>query len=257
MKNLIKSILICMLVVGCNKTESPDKQITKEIILDNYYKAIGGYDNLKNIKTLKKTGTYIEPKYNLIGFAGVDKKRPNLRVISALGEEGAPTVMEGYNGSVGWEYFKGSDIVFSEGEAKRVILRGAEFDFPFIDADEKGHVLTYQGITNLDGIYVYTLRVKFEDDFIDDFYFDTKTFLVLGHRKTQPIHAVGKDYNIVEHYSNFKSVNGVLFPFNFIERDQDTGKFLNAVIIHEISANVDFPSNHFDPPIHLVKKKKQ
>lgn len=88
-----------------------------------------------------------------------------------------------------------------------------------------------------------------DSDYITNFYFDANSSLLVGQRKVMPIHAAGDDVDIIVHYSDYRTVNGVLFPFSQIERNEKTGRFLNASIWSELVANIDIPKDAFDPPI--------
>jgi len=137
-------------------------------IIQKYYKAIGGYENLKKIAVLVRKGTYIEPGYNLIlPTARTISKRPYLRLVGDPKEGFA----EGFDGA-SWEYFKAKGVIRSSGEAEAATRRGAEFDESFVDYREKGHKVSFQGIRKLGINRAYDLRVDLKDGSVKHYYID-------------------------------------------------------------------------------------
>lgn len=244
-KNRIASTIVLVLIMCFETGFQKNNGITAEKIINKYYKAVGGYDKIKGITTLIRNGHYIEPAYNIIVPAKTEHRRPNFRVIGDVDVVGFE---EGYNGKA-WEYHKGKGLIWSEGEAEKAIIRGAEFDFSFVDSKEKGYQVSYKGITDMGGLKTYNLEVVLTDGWLINYYIDINSNLVIGQRKAMPIHAKGNSVEIIQYYSDYRSVNGVLFPFTIIERNTETGKMLNATIFDTIEANVNIPMEHFDPPI--------
>jgi hypothetical protein len=249
--NTIKFTCLISLVflVGCSsKLENKDQEITASQVINGYFEAIGSYENLKKIETILKQGHYIEPAYNIVLNAKIQKRRPNFRIIGDIESSGFE---EGYNGTA-WEYHKNKGLILSEGEAKEVIIVSSEFDYPFVDAEEKGHKVSYKGIKYIGAIKTYDIEVTMDimnAEYITNFYFDIHSYLLIGQRKIMPIHAVGEDVEMIVSYSDYRNISGVLFPFSQIERNEKTGKFLNATVWNEIIINKNIPLSTFDPPI--------
>ncbi|WP_340077477.1 hypothetical protein [Leptobacterium sp. I13] len=245
--NIFIIITTSILLTGCTSVDKQKENFTPDFIVNKYYEAVGGYEKLKSINTLSKDGHYIEPAYNIIAVAKIQKRRPNYRIIGDIDLVGFE---EGYNGQA-WEYHKGRGLILSEGEAKEVILVSSEFDYPFIDAEEKGHEMSYKGLVSLGGLMAHNIEViihVMNSEYITNFYFDKDSYLLIGQRKVMPIHAVGDDVEIIVKYSDYRNVNGVLYPFAQIERREGTGAFLNATIWSKIEANIEIPLDTFDPP---------
>ncbi|MBO6792416.1 MAG: hypothetical protein JJ895_00805 [Balneolaceae bacterium] len=245
--SLFASILILALTVGCAPKNTSPEKLTPDQLVANYYEAVGGYDAIKAIETLQIRGYYIEPAYDFLIPASILKKRPNYRLIGDIERVGFE---EGFNGTA-WEYHSDRGLILREGEAKEAILVGAEFDHPFIDAKEKGNELLIIGSRFIGGRNTIELEVTMqvmENPYVASYYFDEDNFLLVAQRKVMPIHAVGPDVEIINLYSDFRPVNGVLFPFASIERNENTFEFLNATIWNEIIANEEIPMETFDPP---------
>ena len=139
-KKSLPVLLVIVICLGLSQEVSAQKKQLKKVdkIIQGYYKAIGGYEKLKNIRTLIRKGTYIEPAYNLIlPTAKTESKRPNFRLVGNPDKGFA----EGFDGA-SWEYFKEKGVIRSTGEAEAATRRGAEFDESFVDYKEKGHTVT-------------------------------------------------------------------------------------------------------------------
>lgn len=252
--NTVKStcLIILIFLLGCSsKIENKNQEVTVSKVINGYFEAIGSYENLKKIETIVKQGHYIEPAYNIVLNAKIQKRRPNFRIIGDIEINGFE---EGYNGTA-WEYHKNKGLTLSEGKAKEVIIVSSEFDYPFVNAEEKGHKVSYKGIKNIGAIKAYNIEVTMDimnSDYITNFYFDTNSYLLIGQRKIMPIHAVGEDVEIIVRYSDYRKISGILFPFSQIERNEKTGKFLNATIWSEIISDKDIPLSTFDPPTQTI-----
>ncbi len=239
-------VLGCFILLSCNNKKK-GVVITSNSIIQEYYRAIGGYNKLKNTNKLVKKGHYIEPAYNLVIYAQQLRMRPNFRKVGNLEAVGFE---EDFNGSA-WEYHEAKGLIISEGEAKEAIIVASDFDFPFIDAEEKGYQLKFNGSKTINGLESYDIEVTipFENSkYITNFYFDKKSGLLNAQRKVMPIHAKGNDVDFLVSYSDYKRVNGVLYPFTQIERNENTGQFLNATILNELNPNANLLKDDFNPP---------
>ncbi len=137
-RTLFVAFLICL---SCKNDNHQKSAISAVSIVNNYIEEIGGYEKLNSINTLIKKGHYIEPAYNIVIPAQQLKMRPNFRKIGDLETVGFE---EGFNGSA-WEFHKEKGLIVSEGEAEEAIIVASDFDFPFIDAEDKGYSLKLNG----------------------------------------------------------------------------------------------------------------
>lgn len=221
------------------------QQANVDDIIQKYYKAIGGYQQLKSIKTLVQKGTYVEPAYKLILPAITRQRRTGERVIGSLKLGYA----EGLSADgVAWEYSVKKGVTYATGEAKKAIKRGAEFDPSFVDYKTKGHQVTYEGLTTLFTKQAHILKVILKDGWVKYYYLDAQSGVVIGLKKAAPIHAKGKDVETITHISGYKSVKGVLMPFNFVERRTADGKLFNALLLDTIEANLPLDNAIFAAP---------
>ncbi len=236
-------LCLTLLISSCYQNEKYD-ELTANQLVQNAILAIGGYDSIKSINSLVIDGHYIEPGYNLLIKAHIEKMRPNYRII---GDPVNLSYAEGFDGA-SWEYFNGK-VKRTAGEAEAATRRGAEFDYPFVDWLEKGHKIEILKIEQIEGLPFYPLKITLMDGWILHYYFDVKNFLPLYYRKAMPLHANGENINYLVSNSDFRKVHGVLIPFSSIERDIYTGAMVNATIVDSISVNSLNDKLRFSPPI--------
>ncbi len=258
--NTVKNILFS--VIGLYTLllshEVAAQEVTQELkdvdeIISRYYEAIGGYDQLKAVKTKIIRGTYVEPGYGLIMNGETISIRGDKRLARGTGEL-IGYFYEGYNGEQVWEYYKGDTIPrIMDGEAEKASRRGAEFDDSFVDYREKGHKVELQGLINLEGSEVYQINVTLSDGWEKVYYIDSRSFLVKAMRKSMPLHARGDDINFLVFFDQYRPVAGVLYPFVHTERNiDDNFKMINVFIKDEILINPNIDTVNFDLHIPVL-----
>jgi tetratricopeptide (TPR) repeat protein len=95
---------------------------------------------------------------------------------------------------------------------------------------------------------VYKLHVILADGFEKDLFVDQESFLIVGDRRSAPIHAFGEPVLSENRIGDYRPVNGVLFPFSFVEVEIATGKELNRLTIQSITVNSSLDRASFGPP---------
>ena len=243
-------LLFALLLIQCAPLENGGKELTREQIIANYYEAIGGYDKLKSVKTRIIRGKYFEPQYNLSMDMHTIWKRPQSRIASGKGKV-MGYFFEGYHEGVMWEYYKGDTIPrIMDGEAFKAGQRGAEFDESFVDFEEKGHKVEYVGIEVLEGEELHRLDVTLADGWRKSYFLDTETFLIKALQKSMPLHAKGDAINWMVFKSEYKRVDGLMFPHVSVKRNLDKGGEMNNVaVINEILLNPNIDTVDFNPHI--------
>lgn len=72
------------------------------------------------------------------------------------------------------------------------------------------------------------------DGFEKDLFVDKESFLIVGDRRSAPIYAFGEPVRSENRIGNYRAVNGVLYPFLFVEAEIATGKELNRLTIQSM-----------------------
>jgi hypothetical protein len=216
-------------------------------LINEHIRARGGYKKIKAIKSLRMAGTYQEGKNTFNTY--IEWKRPYFRVVVV----GVPDEVyrEGFNGT-SWEYEKPSGklkITPSSSEAGKTARRGSEFDESIIDYRQKGHHIEYIGKEKINEKDAYHLRVTLRDGWVKDYYLDANTYLILALRKAMPLHVTGPMIESLTMYSDYRPVDGVLYPHSFVERNTATGQIMNTLEWKTIEANVAIDDAQFSPPV--------
>ena len=246
------SFLLALVAVhsSCASRARPDRQTrgsraaSVDLAIDNYYRAVGGYDHLEAVKTRHMIGTYVEG--DLHAVTDIFWQRPALRRVNvhAPGFE----YSEGFDGET-WEYnHLTRRAVIDTGAPADVGRRGAEFDESFVDYRKKGHRAQSLGRETLGGMDVVHLRVTLSDGFAKDYYFDVHSHLIAAVGKAMPIHNVGAPVKTLSFYGDWRQEGGVLQPHSFAEKEVATGKVLNTLHWDRIENNVPISAAEIENP---------
>jgi transcriptional regulator GlxA family with amidase domain len=228
-------------------SKKAESQISVDEIVANYVKAIGGYENVKKIRTLISRGEYREGGEVSTDGALV-KMRPYYKLVGDPNNT-KPEFSEGYDGST-WEYYRDPGIVLrTVGAAAAAGRHGSAIDGPLVDYREKGSTATQGGQELIDGRKAYRVRIRMRDGFEQDEFIDAEKWLLIAERKVAPVHAFGDRITTEDHWSDFRPVKGVLFPFMSREVEIATGKVLNEMQTTSITINQDLDPSIFSPPV--------
>ena len=213
----------------------PDRLNTTEEIVAKYQQAIGGKEAFEKISSLKMEGSVVSGKRNYA--ITVFQKAPDYYYSSFKLPFG--TFERGYNGKIGWNKNPRGVQEIKEPDIQDLKL-DADFYAPINFTKDYSNLKfsDVQVINNdtayvVDGVSSSIRRYKF--------YFSTRTGLLL--RKIQFDKTLLGELQTQTDYKDYKSVNGILFPFEMqvanYERDENI-KFTN------INANVPVDNNIFD-----------
>lgn len=206
-------ILVGVLFIAASTINAQD--LTLEQILDKYYQA-NGIDKLQNVKTIIMTGSITNW---VVMPTKVYRVRPNkYRMERDVNDITGLTV---YDGQTAWStapWTKNPNPqVMPEPGLSEVKIQ-ADFDGLFYNWKEKGHKLELVGQEKLGELNVYRIKVTRSDNIVEEYLIDSKTFFIqkkLGIRNVR-----GKDIKIDFTYSDYRLVEGVMFPFNIMNRSE-------------------------------------
>ena len=215
-------------------TRNTEAQIDE--IIANHIEALGGQHKIKAIDNLfyrSSSGFTMSvgrPYYKLVG----DKNNPD-------------GYMEGYDGSA-WEWFEDPGVVIrTVGEASEAIRHYAGVESPLMDYAEKGSEIELVGETNFDNKSAFLLKLVRRDGFIEKFYIDTESFLIVASSYDAPPHAFGNDITTLTRFSDYRDVEGVMMAHRLESVELRSGRDLGSVQ-WSITANETVPADWFSPP---------
>jgi tetratricopeptide (TPR) repeat protein len=155
---------------------------------------------------------------------------------------------EGYDGSA-WEFYGDPGIVLrTAGPASAAARHGLYILGNLVDYKRQGSSIRLMGMAQIDGRDAYQLRVRMLDGFEQDEFIDAKSWLVIADRKVAKVHAFGTDVPSETRWSDYRSVNGVLFAFLNVEVQIDGGRELNRFQTDGIEVNLKLDASQFMPP---------
>lgn len=221
--------------------------LTADDIIDRHVAARGGYEKIAALQSLifrgeYREGTYVSPN------AAMALKRPYYKFVGDP-EKPLGSFAEGYDGST-WEYYADPGfVVRTVADASAAGRHRARFDHPLIRYRDFGTKVTLLGEDTVGDRKAYRLLMTLQDGFQEEALIDKETFLLIAERKAAPIHAYGDKVTSETRYSDFRPVQGVLFPFASYEVERATNRVLSEFRTREIVANKPIADERFSPPV--------
>jgi len=180
----------------------------------------------------------------------MDLKRPE-RVRLEMTIQGK-TIVQAYDGKTAWMImpFLGSPDPqkMSEDDAKDVVEQ-ADMDGSIVDYKAKGNSVELLGKEDVDGSPAYKLKVSLKNGDTSYVYIDTETGLQV--KETTKRKQQGSEVEVDSYMTNFKPVNGVLFPYSI--ENKVGGKSVGQFTIDDIQANVAIDDKIFAMPAAAAK----
>jgi len=235
-------VLVSLLVAAAAGAETADDVIAK------FVAARGGMDKIKAIQSLDMT---IKANQQGVEFPGkLEWKRPDKMRLEMTIQ--GKTMVQAYDGKTAWTVmpFLGSPDpqVMSADDAKDVIEQ-ADMDGPLVDYKAKGNAVELVGKDDVDGSPAWKLKLTLKNGDISYVYIDTETGL--GVKETSKRKQQGSEIEIDSYLTNFKPVEGVLFPFAI--ENKVAGKSMGQFTIESVKANVPLEDKSFLMPAAAAK----
>ncbi|MDC1324477.1 insulinase family protein [Flavobacteriaceae bacterium] len=176
--------------------------VTAATVLNSYITAIGGLDAVNAVSSIMVSANVTIEGMPFKPTAVVKSMIPNMSSME-MSIEGMGTVMkQKFDGVDGYAEQQGQKMPMSEDELAEKADEKGLFPETYLDAN----TLMLVSLTAIDGVDVYKLKVK-EASFR---YYDAATGLLVRTEKAEE--AQGQQITSVHDYSDYKEVNGVLFP---------------------------------------------
>jgi len=248
---MFRNFLMCtaVVIVSCLLGDSlAESGITLDRIIQRHIAALGGGARIAAIQSIITHAEYREGDFSVPG-AFIAKMRPYYRTIcdvrGKLGE-----VCEGYDGSA-WEWYADPGVTLRVvGAAAAATRHGTEFIDSLVDYAARGTIIAFAGKDVFDRKDTYKLHVTLADGFEKDVFVDQHSSLIIGDRRSAPVHAFGDAIRSENRIGDYRPVNGVLFPFSFVEAEIASGKEMNQLTIQSMEVNPTLPAGFFSPPQH-------
>ncbi len=92
------------------------------------------------------------------------------------------------------------------------------------------------------------MGVTLADGWEKEYFFDTKTHLIVALRKSMPVHATGAAVVSLSYYGDWRRDGAVLEPHAFVEREVKTGRTMNALHWDAIELNAELSPSELQAP---------
>jgi outer membrane lipoprotein-sorting protein len=239
----MKSILARSLSAAAFLVAAAVSAETADDVIARHVAARGG---MEKIKAIQSVDMKVKASQQGLEFPGrLEWKRPD-KVRIEMTIQGK-TMVQGYDGKTAWTImpFLGSPDpqAMSADDAKDVIEQ-ADMDGPLVDYKAKGNTVELVGKDDVDGAPAWKLKLTLKNGDVSYVYIDTETGL--GVKETSKRKQQGSEIEIDSYLTNFKPVEGVLFPFSI--ENKVGGKSMGQFTIDSVKANVPFDDKMFLMP---------
>ena len=226
-----------VLAAGAARAETADDVIARHIA------ARGGMEKIKAIRSVDMT---VKANQQGLEFPGrLQWKRPDKMRLEMTIQ--GKTMVQAYDGKTAWAVmpFLGSPDpqVMSADDAKEVIEQ-ADMDGPLVDYKSKGNSVELVGKEDVDGAPAEKLKVTLKNGDVSYMYIDAETGLSV--KETSKRKQQGSEIEIDSYMTNYKPVEGVLFPFAIENKVQ--GKSVGQFTIADVKPNVAIDDQTFAMP---------
>lgn len=192
---------------------------TADEVVNNYITAIGGIEKINSVKSAKMTGKFSAGSMD-ISFTRLYKKPMKMKMEMQI--QGM-TMIQAYDGTMAWMLnpFQGSrePEKMSEVDAKSV-KENADFEGTIVNYKEKGATIELIGKEDMEGTEVFKIKLTNKDGDVTNYYFDSGSYLLLKESYKRKMGE--KEVSVEVFYGNYKTVEGLLYPFSVEIKSPDS-----------------------------------
>ncbi len=217
-------------------------QTADEIIAKNL-DATGGLAKIKAVKTRRLTGNS-ELNGMRAGFVELEARPNKLRREIAI--QGM-TMIQLYDGKTAWQVvpFTGKkDPEAVTGDELRQFQEEADMDGSLADYKQKGSTVELAGREQFNGTDAFNIKLTLKTGQVRNFYLDANSFLQIG--VSGKAKREGKEFEVRTSLSDYKDVEGVMYPFTIESSAGDQGSV--KVTLEKIEVNVPIEDSAFSMP---------
>jgi hypothetical protein len=239
-------LLTCALLLMT--TRVPAQDLSADDIVNRHLAARGGVERLRALQSVVyRNGTYREGTYTGSGRAFMAMARPYYKIVGDPADT-TSDFREGYDGSA-WEWYGSPGfVVRTVGAANAAMRHNLDPDGGLSDYRLKGSTIKRLPDAMVGNRQAYAIELTLRDGYRTVHLIDRETFLISATRKSAPIHAFGADVYSEERHGDYRTVEGVLFPFRYTETEIATGRELSSMQWGVIEVNRALPREWFVPP---------
>src|ERR1035437_9572094 len=239
---LIKVLFTLIFIISISGKIIP--QDADEIV-NKYVYATGGLDKILAIKTIKMSGKVTAGSMDIL-FSQICK-RPQMVLMESTIQ--GMTMKQAYDGTQGWTInpFMGKkepDLMSKD--AEKSIQRNADFEGQLINYKDKGSKIELIGKEDLEGSQVYNIKLTDKNSDITNFYIDADSYLIV--KQNDKLKFDTKEITAESILSNYKQVDGVMFPFSIESKSPDNPMGNAKIVVDSIETNLTVDDSIFKMP---------
>ena len=211
-------------------------------ILDKHYEAVG-QKKLAKVETLSSSGKLVQMGMEF-PFTLVLKRPDKLKMTA---EVQGMEIVQAYNGETGWMIMPmtgTSDPQDMTDQQIKAVKQMGDIDGDLYNWKKKGFQLSLLGKDTLETTPVYKIKVVKDngDEFI--YYLDAEKYLVLKTDTKSSFQ--GTEVEASTYYSDFKTVEGMNFPFNI--ESKVNNQTVSEIIVGKYEVNNKVDDSIFEKP---------
>lgn len=227
------------------------QELSLEAVLNEYYEALGGLEQLKSVNSMKMTGRMLMGQ-GMEAPLTLWSKRPDM-IRQEFTVQGV-TGIQAYDGDTAWMFmpFMGqTDPELMSPDMASAMEEGADFDGPLVDYAEKGHQVELLGKDTVEGTETYKLKVTLKSGEVSYFYLDSEYYLPIKTEGKRTFE--GNEVEIVTILGDYKEVGGLMIPHSMQVTGQGPG--VQTFVFDQIELNVEIDDAQFKMPEPTETKK--
>lgn len=223
-----------------------------DFIIEKHFQAIGGLERWKSLKSVKIIRShYFSQDENFINTIFILPNKA-FRHESVL-ESGQNHMIYGVYENIGWRVNApmplNSSFTFSEMSNDESVFYMEQTDLLIGLGNYNNNQWELVGRTRIENVENFEVRVKTKEDKKISYFFDSNTFLLTKISGNVSILGMGMQVKSDVYFSNFKNVEGYIFPFNIsFSSNQISFGQRRVFNVESISINPDVDIQFFKKP---------
>jgi len=217
--------------------------LTVDDVLKKHYEALGGYEKLKSINSMKLTLKFTTQ--GIEGPAIVFNKRPNKFRLNATIQ--GMEMVQAYDGSIAWGIYPfggNPDPQKLSEEQTNNLSEDADIDGALLDYQKKGHQVELMGTEEIEGTETHKLKLTMKSGNIRYIYLDSEYFLPI--KITTKVKRGEQEYEVDTYQGDFQDVNGFIMPHS--TEVKMGGNIVRTLTLEKVEINLDLDDSMFIMP---------
>jgi len=240
MYRFAKQVAVTFLLVGSlafSQTAAKDAGMTVDEVIAKNIKAMGGYDKIKALKSIRMKISLMVQGLELPGV--IEEARPNKQRLDITFQ--GMVITQSYDGKTAWQTnpLQGMKDPSPMGEVEsKEMADDADVDGPFIDYKDKGNKVELIGKEDVEGSPTYKLKVTLKSGSVRYIFLDTDSFLEVHSESKRTIR--GTEVTTISNLGDYKEVDGLMFPFSLEQGSKDSQQKQKFVVTSvELNPTID------------------